>query len=75
MFQFDCPVCDGFYTVRKKTFNDLKDLEREPLRYCKCDGKVTFTRPFLMLGKVTFDEPVNVLKGIVKVTFPSHYKP
>ena len=39
----------------------VKDLEREPLRYCKCDGKVTFTRPFLMLGKVTFDERVNVL--------------
>ena len=37
-------------------------LEREPLRYCKCDGKVTFTRPFLMLGKVTFDEHVNVLE-------------
>ena len=39
-------------------------MEREPLRYCKGDGKVTFTRPFLMLGKVTFDhdEDVNVIE-------------
>ena len=37
-------------------------LEREPLRYCKGDGNVTFTKPFLMLGKVTFDEHVNVLE-------------
>ena len=29
----------------------------EPLWYCKCDGKVTFTR-----GKVTFDEHVNALE-------------
>ena len=34
----------------------LLSLEREPLRCCNCDGKVTFTRPFLMLGKVTSDE-------------------
>ena len=38
----------------KQTFNILKLLEREPLKYCKCDGKVTFTRPFLILQKVTF---------------------
>ena len=31
----------------------LKSLEREPLSYCKGDGNVIFTRPFLMLGKVT----------------------
>ena len=30
--------------------------------YCKCDGKVIFTRPFLMLGKVTFDDDVNALE-------------
>ena len=30
------------------------------------DGKVTFTRPFLMLGKVTFDEQVNVLERYCK---------
>ena len=29
--------------------------------YCKGDGKVTFTRPYLILGKVTFDEYVNIL--------------
>ena len=49
-------------TARK----DLKDLEREPLRHCGGDGKVTFTRPFLMLGKVTFDEQANVLKRYCK---------
>ena len=38
-----------------------KGLEREPLRYCKGDGKVTFIRPFLMLGKVTFD--TNILES------------
>ena len=37
-------------------------LEREPLRYWKGDGKVIFTRPFLMLGKVTFDEYGNALE-------------
>ena len=46
-----------------RTFNGL---ERELLRYCKCDGKVTFTILFLMLGKVTFDEHVNVLEGYCK---------
>ena len=35
-------TAEGWCTVRKQTFNDLKRLEREPLRYCKCDGKVTF---------------------------------
>ena len=39
-------------------YNDLKVLERGPLRYCKCDGKV----PFLVLSKVTFDEHVNALE-------------
>ena len=47
--------------VVKLTFKDLKNLEREPLRHCEVDGKLTFTRHFLMLGKVTFDEQVNVL--------------
>ena len=37
------------------------NLEKEPVRYCKSDEKI-FTRPFLMLGKVTFDEHVNALK-------------
>ena len=41
-------------SVRKYTFNELKLLKREPLRYCKCDVKVIFTRPFLVLGPVTF---------------------
>ena len=40
----------------------LKDLGREPLRYWKGDGNVTFTKPFLMLGKVTFDAHVNILE-------------
>ena len=48
-----------YSTVRKQTFNNLTLLERDPLRYCKCD---VFTRPFLMLGKVTFDDHVNALK-------------
>ena len=55
-----------FYTARKYTFNELKKLEREPLRYFKYDGKVTCTRHFLMLGKVTFDEHVNVLERYCK---------
>ena len=40
-------------------------LERQPLGYCKCDGNVTFIPPFLMLGKLTFDEHVNVLERFV----------
>ena len=46
--------------IKQHSFNEL--LEREPLRYCKCDGKVIFTRPFLILGKVTFDHHVNALE-------------
>ena len=52
--------------MQKLTFKKLKDLERKPLRHCEGDGKVTFTRPFLMLDKVTFDEQVNVQNIIVK---------
>ena len=50
---------------KKKTFNELKGLEREPLKYWKGDGKVTFTRPFLMLGNVTFDTQVYIFLGMV----------
>ena len=50
------------YAVRKQTFKELKPLERESLKYCKCDGKVTFTRHFLMLDKVTFGEYINALE-------------
>ena len=32
----------------------------------KGNEKVTFTRPFLILGKVTFDEHVNVLEEYCK---------
>ena len=38
-------------------------MEREPLRYCKADGKVTFTKAFLMLGKVTFDKHIYKCHG------------
>ena len=40
----------------------IEGLEREPLKYCKGDGKKTFTAPFPMFGKVTFDERINVLE-------------
>ena len=39
---------------------DLSRFEKRAIRYCKCGGKVTFTRPFLIFDKVTFDEHVNV---------------
>ena len=46
----------------------FKIFEREPVRYCNGDGKVTFMRPFLMLGKVTFDgNRVNALKRSCKL--------
>ena len=41
---------------------EIKLFERESLMYCKCNGKVIFTRPFLMLDKVTFDEHVDALE-------------
>ena len=56
----------------KKTFNELKLLDREPLRYYKSDGKVIFTRPFLMLGKMTFDDHIALeryRKGDISYTF------
>ena len=34
--------------------------------YCSGDGKVTFTRPFQILGEVTFGEQVNVLERYCK---------
>ena len=40
---------------------NLKDLEREPLRYWKGFEKVTLTRPFLLLDEVTNDEHANVI--------------
>ena len=43
-----------------------------PLRHCECDRMVTFTRPFLMLGKVTFDEQVNVLERYCKMMYYKH---
>ena len=52
--------------MRNYTFKVLKDLEREPLRNWKGNGKVTFTKPFLTLGKVTFDKHVNVLERYFK---------
>ena len=59
-------------TLRKNRplrVHDLKLLEREPFGYCKCDGKVIFTRPFL----VTFDDHINALerywKGDISYTF------
>ena len=54
------PYC--IYTAHNYTFKEMKLLEREPFRYCRYDGKVTFTRLFLMLDKVTFDEHVNILE-------------
>ena len=45
-------------TLRTETFKVLEGLEREPLRHCKGDEKVTFTRPFLMFVKL---EEVNLL--------------
>ena len=47
-------------------------LGREALRNCKGDIKVTFTRYFLTLGKVTFDEHLNVLERSGKVTYQPH---
>ena len=35
-------------------------------RYWKGDGKVTFTKPCLILGKVTFDAHVNILEMYCK---------
>ena len=53
-------------TSEMKKIYLLKDLEREPLRYWKGNGKMTFTKPFLILGKVTFDKHVNVLERYCK---------
>ena len=41
-------------------------MEREQLRYCKVDGKVTFTKPFLVLDKATFDKHGNILEMYCK---------
>ena len=40
----------------------------ETLKYCKGDGKVTFTRPFLMLDNVPFDVLERYCKGNVSYT-------
>ena len=57
---FYCILCPNATNKRPVEYR-LKDLEREPLRHCEGNGMVTFTRTFLMLGKNTFDEQVNVL--------------
>ena len=57
-------LCCGAYNVSLRSF--YSHTEREPLRHCEGDGKVTFTRPFLMMGNVTFDEQVNILERYCK---------
>ena len=47
-------------------------MERELLRYCKCNGKVTFTRPFMTVGKVAFDEHV-ILKVLERYCEGDNY--
>ena len=42
------------------------DLRKGTTRYWNGDGNVTFTRPFLLLNKVTFDEYVDVLESSLK---------
>ena len=42
------------------------DFEKEQSMYYKGAGKVMFTTPFLMLGKVIFSDQVNVLEGYCK---------
>ena len=44
-----------------------RSLHPEVDNYCKCDGKVDFTRPFPLLGKVTFDDHVNALERYDKI--------
>ena len=39
----------------------MNDLEGESLGYWKDDAKVTLTRYFLLMGKVTFDKHLKVL--------------
>ena len=71
---WNCPKLNKALFI---TFAELKGLERESLMYCKGDGKVTFTRPLLENGTVTFDEYVNVLEsycnGDISFTFTKHY--
>ena len=55
----------------KITFKE-HGLEREPLRYCSGDGKVTFTRPFQIFGEVTFGEHLMSWKGIIDVISHTH---
>ena len=45
----------------QKTFQECNSLEREPLRCCKGNEKVTLTRHFRM-GSFSFDQHVNVLE-------------
>ena len=47
--------------AKNRPLRTLKIL-KESHRHFEGDGKVIFTRPFLMLGQVTFDEQVNVLE-------------
>ena len=41
------------YTAHNWNFKKHKGLEREPLRYVKGDGEVTFTRPVPNVGQGT----------------------
>ena len=59
------------FTLRENT--PLRNLKFWKESHWKVRGKVTFTRPFLMWGKVTSDEHVNVLdiycKSEISYTF------
>ena len=69
-----CTEFSLFIIVAPFHFSGSVSLQVSPrAEYCDGDGKVSFTRPFLMLGKVTFDAHVNVLerycKGDISDTF------
>ena len=38
--------------AQKLTFRELENLEREPLRYCKGDGKVTLRIDYCGLRRI-----------------------
>ena len=61
MFEFDVSIFEFFYSrlllhCANETLRKSKAMEREPIKYCKGDGKVAFKWSFLLLDKVTFDE-------------------
>ena len=62
---YGCKHISSVFNIRFSSENPCSKIDFQGL-YWKGNGKVTFTRPFLMFSKVTFGEHGNVMERYCK---------